>query len=287
MTTFNKSLNSLKLNLGIKKNSIVKNNSIDHNSITNFLIIGAAVLLIVFLLIIAYRFMDSELKNRYNSIKFFYDDNNNIEKSCPEGCDRGLCIQDKVCYDPFPPNPKCCAFDNQCRFCKDKSGIIIATDEQTVRDSIRNRYYKQYDSVKELNRDINNENQYISKLNDEIRKRNKSTLNLPDTMPSQMVPSSIAGKPTGDMSSKMPPPSIARPPTVDMPILEPSKKMPGSGSDEILEQGDTGQKWMCVKPYDKGGSNTREQLESCEFGIPSSGQKSYNDRPSCINRCYK
>ena len=225
----------------------------------------------MFLLILIYKFMDNELEMRYGNIKKYYDDEKNLDKPCPKGCDRGLCIQNETCYNPFPPNPECCAFDSQCRHCKDDSGIIIDTDEQTVRDSIRNRYYKQYDSVSELNTDIKDENKYIDRLNKQIRKRNKDYLGINSTNPVPTYKPRNTTKQTKPIKPKS---------TND---IVPSNASPGEKKN-ILEQRDTGQKWTCVKPY-TNDSDIRSQLAACEYGSPVKGTPTYNDRQTCIGNC--
>ena len=270
-------MNELNFKISSLKSNIVNStNKSNNKSVTTFLIIGCGVLLIMLLLILIYRFMDNELEIKYDNIKNYYDDDKNLDDPCPEGCDMGLCIQKEPCYNPFPPNPECCAFDSQCRHCKDKSGIIIDTDAQTVRDSIRNRYYKQYDSVSELNADINDENKYIGRLNKQIRKRNKDYLGITSSIP----------KPTPKSSG--PKPSLPKP-SVPKPLMPKSSTatnniLPPNGSDEILEQKDTGQQWTCVKPY-SNDSDIRSQLAACEFGMPVPGKSNYNDRETCISNC--
>ena len=256
------------------KNNIANSNTSNKKSVTTFLIIAGGVLLIMFLLILIYKFMDNELETRYSDIKKYYDDDKNLNKPCPKGCDKGVCIQKEPCYNPFPPNPECCAFDSQCRHCKDDSGIIVDTDDQTVRDSIRNRYYKQYDSVSELNADINNENEYINKLNIQIRKRNKDYLGITST----------TSKPTPKPTPPSKPPTKPIKPKSTNEVL-PSNAAPGEKpSGNILEQRDTGQQWSCVKPY-TNDSDMRSQLQACEYGMPVSGLPSYDDRETCISNC--
>lgn len=177
MNNFNKSLNQLKNKLGFNKNIIKNTKKIKNNEmINNFMIITISTLAILFIVFLIYRYMDNELNNRYRSIQDYHQNKDNINKPCPKGCNRGLCTLEKTCYDPFPPNPKCCAFDNQCRYCTDKSGVIIEDDHETVRDEIRDKYYKNYANVQNLNEDIKEENSYIDELNRTIRKRNKDIL---------------------------------------------------------------------------------------------------------------
>lgn len=269
-------MNELNFKISSLKNNIVKNNIVNSNntsnskSVTTFLIISGGVLLIMFLLILIYKFMDDELETRYGDIKKYYDDDKNLNKPCPKGCDKGVCIQKEPCYNPFPPNAECCVFDSQCRHCKDDSGIIVDTDAQNVRDSIRNRYYKQYDSVSELNADINDENEYINKLNIQIRKRNKDYLGITST-----TVTSKSTKPTTKPTIK---------PTTTNNVLPSNAAVGKIGSDDILEQKDTGQQWTCVKPY-SNDSDIRSQLAACEFGMPVAGIPSYDDRETCISNC--
>ena len=122
--------------------------------------------------------MDSELNQRYRDISPEYKKNKkNSKKHCPKGCSRGRCDFKGTCYDPFEPGAKCCAFDKQCRFCKDKDGITVyndVSDDESNSDYIRDNYYKKFKDVSDLNTRIKHENKYINKMNKEIRRKNKS-----------------------------------------------------------------------------------------------------------------
>jgi len=147
-------------------------------AISNVLLIIAFVILIIFVILISYKYMDSELNQRYRDIQSNHEKGEeNLEKRCPKGCLRGRCDYKGTCYDPFYPNPKCCAFDKQCRYCKDKDGIIVDKAADSSEDNIRNNYYKKFEDVSDLNTKIKEENKYINKMNKEIRRKNKSIFN--------------------------------------------------------------------------------------------------------------
>ena len=149
----------------------------DDTAISNVLLIMAFVVLIIFVILISYKYMDSELNQRYRDIHSNHENGKKIEKRCPKGCSRGRCNYKGTCYDPFYPNPKCCAFDKQCRYCKDKNGIIVDKDTDSSEDYIRNNYYKKFEDVSNLNTTIKEENKYIKEMNKEIRRKNKSIFN--------------------------------------------------------------------------------------------------------------
>ena len=150
-------------------------NSTSSNTMTNIVMIAAFVVLIVFVILVVYKYMDVELNRRYRELRKEHKKHKkNLEKPCPKGCERGICNYKGTCYDPFYPNPKCCAFDKQCRYCKDPSGVIIDKEVDSSEDYIRDNYYKNYQDVSDLNTSIKQENQYINELNDQIRKNNKS-----------------------------------------------------------------------------------------------------------------
>jgi len=142
----------------------------------NILLISSFVVLILFVIIITYKYMDNELNSRYRDIQVYHEKNKNLHRKCPKGCIRGSCRHKGVCYDPFPPHAKCCAFDQQCRFCKDPSGIIIDKPARGNTDYINKNYYKRFRNVSSLNREIKEENEYIKHLNKDIRKKNRSIL---------------------------------------------------------------------------------------------------------------
>ena len=139
------------------------------------------VILAVLGVVIVYKFMDNELGQRYQQIAPTTRRQLRDIKHCPRGCVRGSCRYRGMCYDPFPPNPSCCVFDQQCRFCKDKTGIIVDKPSRGNSNYIDENYYKKFKDVVPLNRRIKEENNYIARLNRKIRRENESLFTLKDS----------------------------------------------------------------------------------------------------------
>jgi len=128
-------------------------------------------LLIFFFLAIAFvlifRYLDVKTRQEY---RMLYD-NEYYKKNvgtCPKGCKEGIC-QSTSCYDHSPPNPKCCAFDFQCKHCTTPSGQTFAEVYEDIKKSYN--LNRNSDELKRLNDRIFKENIYIAKINKYIEEK--------------------------------------------------------------------------------------------------------------------
>jgi len=112
-----------------------------------------------------FRYYDERIRLDYQAL---YNDEYYKKDSgeCPTGCNAGVCQSD-ACYDHKPPNPKCCAFDFQCKHCKGGDGEPFAK----IYEEIKREYQKYQDKeeTRRLNDRIFDENLYIAQINKYLR----------------------------------------------------------------------------------------------------------------------
>ena len=76
--------------------------------------------LILFLYVV-YFYINRYLELKYQNLYSFYDDrySRGLKPGCLPGCTpEGECPNGNFCYADLGKNPKCCAYDFQCKSCK-------------------------------------------------------------------------------------------------------------------------------------------------------------------------
>lgn len=99
-----------------------------------------------------YDYSDKTISRYYSN---FYN-NWKIPKNCPLGCELGKCQNSQRNI-----GMKTCNFNFQCRGCKDINGKVYSTN-----------IYKRAVKRNNINKLINEQNKYISELNNKIHNRN-------------------------------------------------------------------------------------------------------------------
>ena len=114
--------------------------------------------LVAWLAFFLYEYLDAIIHTRYRDL--FWDPRyKNMKRYCPEGCNRGECQYRKFCRHHFPGNEKCCAFDFQCKYCKDR--VTDQIYKPQIDDPYIDRHYYTGKDIGKLNRHIKAENNYI------------------------------------------------------------------------------------------------------------------------------
>ena len=138
-------------------------NNLLYSSIALFLII----ILITILSFIIYKFspinqIDSEM-HEYN-VSLPLSGNGNNMNWCPSGCVRGMCKKGKECV-----------YDFQCQYCEDKKTKMFYVNfdqERNILPVLQEEKRLSESQKDDLNMMISDNNQYIKKLNAQIRKMN-------------------------------------------------------------------------------------------------------------------
>lgn len=147
------------------------------NSVIVLMITLSFLLFFMALGYLLYEYVYTTTNRKYVDVYNDYRRKKDQMHKCPKGCVRGVCEYGQYCRDHFPPNPKCCAFNFQCMNCKDrKTGDVYRPDDEVdLLASINHQYYKADTpgEIKQLNREIARQNQYIEKVNRKIRRDNQ------------------------------------------------------------------------------------------------------------------
>lgn len=137
-----------------------------------YLFVMVLIITILLLSYILFSAADTYISNQYREMgnhPQYQPNYKNINRKCPDGCIRGKCID----FNPYNRNK--CAFNFECRNCRDSTGQIYKElyDSET---RYINKYYNKdisIDSINALNDVINKQNLYIFRLNKEIEKDNR------------------------------------------------------------------------------------------------------------------
>ncbi len=144
-------------------------------------------LLFIIILLIIYYFISLILKTNQEKIELKKYDIINMPKqgdgknflNCPIGCERGVCTLKEKNKKQKPSNNEC-QYDFECQYCEDKK-----TKQFYVGGNYQNEIkiiptYEQpkinKDDLSLLNKDINENNLYIHKLNEKIRYENSKNI---------------------------------------------------------------------------------------------------------------
>jgi len=116
---------------------------------------------IILFMMMIFRYLDVKTRQEYQSL---YDSEYYKRPTgpCPEGCLNGVCTSSR-CFNHRPPNPKCCAFDFQCKYCTTRSGEPFARIYENIKQDYQK--YQDKEEVDRLNDRIFTENVYIAKIN--------------------------------------------------------------------------------------------------------------------------
>ena len=98
-------------------------------------------------------------------------------RNCPKGCIRGSCNYKVNCRSHLGNNPKCCAFDFQCQYCRDENGEYYLKPGNNPYIEANYNIADELNSTEELNNAIAEQNRYIIKLNKEIKRKNNEIMN--------------------------------------------------------------------------------------------------------------
>ena len=131
---------------------------------SHILLVISFLIICFFTFMVVHMYFERDFVKKYRELKNFYDNNFDTSRKCPPGCKGGYCENKGVCRNPFPPNPKCCAFDGQCSGCTNKKGKVVERRNRFIKD----HYYNNYKNISKLNKLINRENKYIKHLNKKI-----------------------------------------------------------------------------------------------------------------------
>jgi len=118
--------------------------------------------------ILLFRYYDTRTRREYKDL---YNDEYYKRGSgdCPAGCNAGVC-QNDFCRDHRPPHPKCCAFDFQCKYCKNADGDPFAKVYEEIKRDYRQ--FQDNEETRRLNDRIFDENLYIAKINTYLKENN-------------------------------------------------------------------------------------------------------------------
>jgi hypothetical protein len=151
-----------------KANSIFDNPL--HFVISIIILFLVMVVIYIFIRLIQQTMKQNQMIKKYEIVMPRQGDGRNFIK-CPIGCHRGVCVdknkEGKIGF---------CQFDFQCQYCEDgatgqfyvggnyenEKKIIPTYEQKVVRD----------DDMDRLNKDIETNNEYVKKLNEEIQKEN-------------------------------------------------------------------------------------------------------------------
>ena len=137
----------------------------------SLIILLLVVLMVVYYLLFIY--LDRRAHQEYQDLQEeeYYRRVGNVEDHCPSGCVGGIC-RNRFCPQPFPrpgnPNPVCCAFDYQCKYCPDVGDGFTREYE-----AIKNQYHDSGETER-LNQRIFNENVYIARINRTVAEDNST-----------------------------------------------------------------------------------------------------------------
>ncbi len=118
--------------------------------------------------------INAETKQNMDGLAKHYATPTTTMPYCPTGCQRGDCKNPDACYNFYHPSPKCCKFDLQCRDCVDRRTGNVYQNEGGDSDFI-DENYRTTDpkTIKELNREIRRQNEYIQDVNQLVSEHNK------------------------------------------------------------------------------------------------------------------
>ena len=165
-------MNNIK-KINIKPNNIKQNN----NNLINIILFILILLLIFFIAkyvsktVKEKELIESESKS-YQVITPFKGDGKNFN-NCPRGCSLGNCVHKNRGIND--KNSHMCTFDFQCEYCNDRKTKMFYVDGN--HENEKNIVPKYAENTKpsqleNLNKKINDNNNYIQKLNSAIKKMN-------------------------------------------------------------------------------------------------------------------